>query len=116
MKKPTVNQKVDMLSRDTKEQIRSRIGLGDSINSICERLKLEYAVVQTFCWREGILPWRGAKSYITRRLKKFKKATKEATREQLAREIGEQVDYIYYAAKELAAQKEKAKKSLGPGD
>ena len=116
MTKLTVNQKVDMLSRDTKEQIRSKIGRGESIGSICEDLSQEYAVVQGFCWREGILPWRGAKSYITRRLKRFTQASKQATREQLAREIGEQVDYIYYAAKELAAQKDKAKRLLEPGD
>ena len=116
MRKLTVNQKVDMLSRDTKEQIKNRIGQGDSIGSICDRLKLEYAVVQQFCWREGKLPWRGAKSYIARRLRKFKHATQQAVREQLAQEIGEQVDYIYYAAKELALQREKAKKSLEPGD
>ena len=116
MKKLTVNQKVDMLSSDVKEQIKNRIGQGDSITSVCEELKLEYAVVQQFCWREGSLPWRGAKKYIAHRLRKFRQATKQATREQLAREIKEQVDYIYYAAKELAAQKERAKRSLEPGD
>ena len=116
MKNPNVNQKVDMLSSDAKGQIRKMIGRGDSINSICGLLKLEYAVVQRFCWREGILPWTGAMKYITHRLNRLKHTGRQVERELLVQEIKEQVDYIYYAARELTRQKEKAKRSLELGD
>jgi len=110
--KKTINQKVDQLSSSTRKRIRARIARGESISSICGALGQEYAVVARFCWREGILPWQGAKRYITLRVNRLKQARRQTDREQLAREIQEQVDYIYYAAKELTLQKEKAKKSL----
>ena len=114
--KKTVNQKVDELGDHTKEQIRDKIGRGESIRSICEDLHQEYAVVARFCWREGILPWRGAKRYITLRLNRLKQLRRQTDREQLAEEIREQVDYIYYAARQLTLQKEKAKRSLELSD
>lgn len=112
MAKKTLNQKVDALPNDTKEQIRGKIGRGESISSISDDLGQEYAVVQTFCWREGILPWTGAKNYVTRRLNRLGQTRRQSDREQLVNEIREKVDYIYYAAKELTRQKEKVKKSL----
>ena len=112
MQRLTASQKANTLSRETKEQIRNRIAKGDSISSICRDLKQEYTIVQAFCWREGILPWTGAKRYITGRLNRLAQARRQSDRQQLADEIKEKVDYIYYAAKELTRQKEKAKKSL----
>lgn len=112
MAKKTIKQKVDQLASNARRKIRERIARGQSISRICEDLGLEYAVVAGFCWREGILPWQGAKKYITLRLNRLKQATRQPDREQLAREIQEQVDYIYYAARQLTIQKEKAKKSL----
>jgi len=112
----TLNQKVDVLPNGTKEQIRGKIGRGESISGISEGLGQEYVVVQSFCWREGILPWTGAKNYVTRRLNRLRQTRRQSDREQLVNEIKEKVDYIYYAAKELTRQKEKAKKSLEPGD
>ena len=116
MAKKTVNQKVDALADDTREQIRDKIGRGESISSISEELDQEYGVVARFCWREGILPWGGAKKYITLRLNKLKQARRQTDRELLAQEIREQVDYLYYVARQLALQKEKAKKSLEISD
>jgi len=114
--KKTINQKVDQLASNTRKRIRDRIARGESISSICEALSQDYAVVARFCWREGILPWQGAKRYITLRVNRLKQARRQTDREQLAREIQEQVDYIYYAARELTLQKERAKKSLEISD
>lgn len=115
MAKKTVDQRVDELAHDTKERIREKIGRGQSISRICEDLDHDYGIVARFCWREGILPWGGAKRYITLRLNKLKQATRQTEREKLAEEIREQVDYIYYAARQLTLQKERAKRSLEPG-
>lgn len=115
MKKPTVNQKVDMLPSTIQDQIRDAIGKGESIRSISDETGEEYAVIQSFCWREGILSLTGAKNYATRRLNRLVAARRQDDREQLVEEIKEKVNYIYYAARELTRQKEKAKKSLELG-
>ena len=114
MAKVTVNEKVKAIPEPQKEQIRELIGTGKSIVDICDKLKLPYPVVQTFLWGEGILPWQGAKSIITRRLRQLEGATKREDRKRLVGEIHEQVDYLYYAAKHLSSQLEKVSRSLKP--
>ena len=112
MAKMTVNEKIKAIPESKKERIRELIGSGKSIMDISERLKLEYPVVQTFLWQEGTLPWQGAKKIITLRLQRVKNATKQEAREQLAEDIKEQVDYLYYAAKQLSSQLQKVKRAL----
>ena len=112
MVKVTVNEKVKAIPETKKEQIRELIRTGKSIVDICDKLKLDYPVVQTFLWEEGTLPWQGAKKIITLRLRRLRGATKQEDRELLAEEIREQVDYLYYAAKHLSSQLEKVKRSL----
>ena len=115
MKKPTVNQKVEMLSDTVQEQIRDAIRKGESIRSISDQTGEEYAVVQSFCWREGILSLTGAKVYATLRLNKLVGARRQEDREKLVEEIKEKVNYIYDVARELTRQKEKVKKALELG-
>lgn len=111
MAKTTASDKVKAIPESKKDKIRELIGTGKSIVDICEKLKLEYNVVWTFLDQDGRLPWQGAKTIITHRLKETINATKRADRERLAKEIGNQVDYLYYSAKRLSKLSEKAKKS-----
>jgi hypothetical protein len=112
MAKITVNEKVKAIPEPKKQQIRDLISAGKSIMDISKRLKLEYPVVQTFLWQEGTLPWQGAKKIITLRLQRLRNATKQEARERLAEDIKEQVDYLYYAAKQLSSQLQKVKRAL----
>ena len=112
MARITISEKVQAIPEPKKQQIRELIGAGKSIVDICERLKLDYPVVQTFLWQEGTLPWQGAKRIITLRLRQLRRATKREDRERLVDEIREQVDYLYYAARHLSSQLEKVKRSL----
>jgi len=114
MAKVTVNDKVKAIPEPKKERIRELIGTGKSIVDICNKLKLDYLVVQTFLWEEGTLPWQGAKRIVAIRLRQLKGATKREDRERLTGEIREQVDYLYYAAKHLSNQLEKVRSSLRP--
>jgi|SRR4030042_393846 len=114
MVKKTVNERAREIPESKKRQISGLIGRGESIVEICQRLNLDYSVVQAFLWQEGTLPWQGAKTIITRRLKKSVTARRQENRERLADEIREQVDYLYYAAKQLSSQLGKVKRSLKP--
>lgn len=114
MAKVTVNEKVKAIPEPKKEQIRELIRSGKSIVVICDKLKLDYPVVQAFLWEEGTLPWQGAKRIISLRLRQLRGATKREDRERLTDEIHEQVDYLYYAAKHLSSQLEKVRGSLKP--
>ena len=73
------------------------------------RLGLDYKVIQTYLWQSGTLPWQGAKSIITRRLRSVKSARKQADRDRLVEDTKEQVDYLCYAAKELQTRWDKVK-------
>ena len=82
---------------------------GASITDMAGRLGLDYKVIQTYLWQSGTLPWQGAKSIITRRLRSVKSARKQADRDRLVEDTKEQVDYSYYAAKELQTRWVKVK-------
>ena len=116
MANKSIRQKMTELTPNTIEKIEGMIGRGESVTKICEDLGLEYSVIATYCFENGILSWLGAKRYITNRLNKLKHARRQDDRESLVQEIKEQIDYIYYTARDLAQQKEKVKKSLGIGD
>ena len=73
------------------------------------KLGLDYKVIQTYLWQSGTLPWQGAKGIITRGLRSIKSARKQADRDRLVEYIKEQVDYLYYAAKELQTRSDKVK-------
>ena len=82
---------------------------GASITDMAGRLGLDYKVIQAYLWQSGTLPWQGAKSIITRRLRSVKSARKQADRDRLVEDTKEQVDYLYYAAKELQTRWVKVK-------
>jgi hypothetical protein len=110
--KVTINKRARQIPEPKKRQIRDLISRGKSIVDICDRLKLDYSVVQTFLWEEGTLPWQGAKRVISVRLRQLRSATKRDDRERLTDEVRQQVDYLYYAAKRLSDQVEMIRKSL----
>ena len=108
----TVSDRIAALPQGVKRQFVQAALDGDSITNMSERFRLEYAVVQAYLWQEGTLPWQGAKTIISRRLRSLRSATRRPDRDRLVDEIAEQVDYLYYAARQLHAQLEKVKKSL----
>ena len=112
MASSSVRQKIDNLSARQKEQISQLARNGRKIGEIAKRHKLEYGLVQTVLWQQGTLPWQGAKKIITSRLRSLRRATRQEHRVELANDIQEQVDYLYYAARQLQATREKAKKTL----
>lgn len=112
MTKMTVNQKVAALPNSIKKQLIQLAYDGESITSMADRFKLDYGVVQTHLWQSGTLPWRGAKVIIARRLRSLRSATKRDERDRLVNEIAEQVDYLYYAARQLGDQLARVKKLL----
>lgn len=114
MAKVTISEKAKAIPEPKKQQIRELISTGKSIVDICSKLKLDYPVVQTFLWEEGTLPWQGAKRIISLRLRQLRAATKREDRERLTDDVHEQVDYLYYAAKQLSSQIEMIRKSLKP--
>ncbi len=112
MPRVTINDKVAGLSDAVKQKLEQRARDGESISAMAGEFGLDYAIVQTYLWNAGTLPWRGAKVIITRRLRSLRAATKRGDRERLADEVREQVDYLYYAARQLQDQLERAKRSL----
>ena len=108
----TINDQAAALSNELKTQLIQLARDGKSIGYIAKTHGLDYAVVQTYLWQSGNLPWRGAKTIITRRLKALKNATRRQERDHLIADIEEQVDYLYYAARQLIAQIDKVKKSI----
>ena len=105
----TLREKVAKLPNVKRDELISAASYGESITSMSERLGVEYEVVQTLLWDEGTLPWQGAKSIISRRLRSLKGASRRADCERLADELQEQVNYLYYAAKNLKQQLDKVK-------
>jgi hypothetical protein len=108
----TVNDKVARLSNAIKGQLIESARNGETITSMADRLKLDYGVVQTYLWQEGTLPWQGAKTIITRRLRSLRTARRQDDRNQLVDEVLEQVDYLYYVARRQQQQLDKIKSSV----
>jgi len=73
---------------------------------------MDYGVVQTCLWQSGTPPWQGAKTIIARSLASLRNATKRQSRDELINDIEERVDYLYFAARQLAAQMDKVKRSI----
>ena len=86
MARLTIKQKVDRLPGPVKERLSQGAQDGKSISEMTDELDLEYSVAQAFLWQVGTLPWQGAKSIISKRLKSLRTATKREDRERLARE------------------------------
>lgn len=110
--KKTINRQATALPDVVKAKLRQLALDGKPITVMAEKSKLEYAVVQAYLWQSGNLPWQGAKNIIARRLRSLRSASKRAARDVLADDIQEQVNYLYYAARQLGAQLDKVKKSL----
>ncbi len=112
MAKRSVQSRVASLPKAQKTRI-SRMALsGRSIVEIAERHKLDFGVVQAVLWEQGTLTLQGSKSLISRRLRSLRAATRQEDRAALVRDVQAQVDYIYYAAKRLQAQREKVRKTV----
>ncbi len=112
MAKRSVQSRVARLSKARKNQISRMAMSGRSIVEIAEKYNLDYGVVQTVLWEQGTLSLQGSKSLISRRLRSLRAATRQQDRAALVRDVQVQVDYIYYAAKRLQAQREKVRKSV----
>ena len=114
MAKLTVRGKAAQLGKAKQDELINAASNGETITSMSKRLGVDYDVVQTLLWDAGTLPWQGAKSIIARRLKSLRSATRRPDREQLADDLKEQVDYLYYAAKNLKKQLDHVKASIEP--
>ena len=112
MAKLTLRGRVSNLSKEKQDELVNAASNGETITSMSQRLNVDYEIVQTLLWDAGTLPWQGAKSIISRRLKSLKTAARSADRVKLADELREQVDYLYYAAKKLKKQLDNVKASL----
>lgn len=108
-----MKQRVEAISNKKREQLIQAARDGESITSMSNRLEADYAVVQALLWRSGTLPWQGAKAIITRRLRSLRSATRRSDRDRLVDDVIEQVDYLYFAARELQTRWDKVK-SLEP--
>ena len=109
MARTTVNDKVNALSDDVRQELIDAAMAGKSITEMSRRLNVEYPVVQRLLWQSGTLPWRGAKIIISRRLRSLRAAGRRDDRDRLVAELAEQVDYLYYAARHLQDQFDKVK-------
>ena len=109
MAKITVNDRVNALSDEVRQELIDGAIAGKSITEMSKRLRIEYHVVQRLLWQSGTLPWRGAKVIISRRLRSLRAASRRDDRDRLVREVEEQVDYLYYAARQLQDKFDKVK-------
>ncbi len=112
MAKRTVRSIVAKLPKPKKRQISEMARKGRSIVEIADRHRLDHGVVQAVLWEQGTLSLQGSKSLISRRLRSLRTATRQQDRKELVRDVQAQVDYIYYAAKQLAAQRERVRKDV----
>lgn len=112
MARDTVRDKVAALPEGQKQQISQMAREGASIVEIVGRYKLEYNVVNTLLWEQGTLPWQGSKTIITRRLRSLRTAGRRELRAELIEDVQRQVDYLYYAGRQLQAQLDKVKKTI----
>ena len=110
MEKQSVQSRVANLSKTQTTRISKMAMSGSSIGEIAKRYKLDYAVVQSVLWEEDTLPWQGAKSLITRRLRSLGEAGRTEDRAALIKDIKTQVDYLYYAARRLQAERDRIRR------
>lgn len=86
-----------------KEKIKHMIMKGERMKKIAKEIGVNctWQDIQRYCWESGAMSWQGSKKMISNRLKKFKNATTQASREQLANEIKDSVSYLYYCVKQM---------------
>jgi len=109
----TTASKGSALSKAQKTRIVEMARSGKSIVEISKKSGLDYPVVQTCLWQAGTLPWQGAKTVISRRLRSLRSATRRERRDALVEEVAQQVNYLYYAARQLQSRLEKVKRTVG---
>ena len=114
MAKLNVRGRAANLSESTRDELIKAAESGETITSMSKRLRVDYDVVQTLLWDAGTLPWQGSKRIISLRLRSLKSARRQPDRERLVEELREQVDYLYYAAKNLKRQLDSVKSSIEP--
>ncbi len=99
MSKSPINEKVNLLSAEKRQKLIDGAVAGESITEMSKRLGVEFSVAQRLLWQSGTLPWQGSKTIITRRLRSLRTACRRSDRNKLAKDVEEQVAYLYYAAK-----------------
>ncbi len=109
MPNTTIRDKVASLSENVKKQLIQGAYNGESITSMSEKFNIDFHVIQHLLCQSGTLPWQGAKTIISRRLRSLKSAARRADRERLVEEVAEQIDYLYYAARKLQTKMERMK-------
>ena len=115
MPRRPLRERVAALPEAMRESLTQAAQQGESITSMSERLNVEYGVAQRVLWESGTLPWQGAKSIITHRLRSLRAATRRPDRDRLIDDIAEQVAYLYYAAREQQGQLEYVRNTVRTG-
>ena len=82
---------------------------GKTISEISKELNVDYWEV----WNHVDRSWQGTKWVITNRLKKLAKEKDQSTREQLADEVAECINYLYTQGRSMGKQIDQARKTLG---
>ncbi len=112
MAKKNVRNKLASMPSAQKKRISRMAQDGRSIVEIADKHKLDYGIVQAVLWQQGTLSLQGSKSLISRRLRSLKTATRQDERARLVEDVQAQVDYIYYAARQLQAQRDRIRKTI----
>ncbi len=112
MVRATVREKVAALPEGRKRRISQMAREGASIVEIARRYKLDWGVVRALLWEQGVRPWRGSKTIITLRLRSLGTAGRQERRAELIKDVQQEVDYLYYAARRLQTQLDRAKKTI----
>ena len=85
---------------------------GRMISTIARELRVDYGDVWTFLSSVDAYSWLGAKRIVTNRLNAMVKSSRSSTRQELADQAYDMVEYLYYAAKTLGDQVHKIKEVL----
>lgn len=86
---------------------------GESIAEMSKKLDVEYEIAHRLLWQSGTLPWQGAKTIVTRRLRSLGTARRQTDRNRLVKDLEEQVAYLYFAARRQRDQLAKVKILVG---
>ena len=97
------------MSESIRDIARRMAREGKTVSQISEELGIDYGDA----W--GYVPgsWQGTKKMITNRINKLINEKNRSVREQLAFEVQEYVDSLYYSGKNLSQMVDRIRKTLG---
>lgn len=96
--------------QDSIEARAQRMALeGKNAVEISKELGIDYWDV----WKYVPRTWRGTKQMITRRINRLVNENSPSARKQLASEVKEYIDYLYYGGMRLGRTVDRARKALG---